>query len=189
MFSNNHWSIICRNKRLEISKCPITDYFKGWCIHKWRRHWHPTPVLLPGRSHGRRSLVCCGPWGCEESDMTEQLHFLFSLFMHWRRKWQPTPVFLPRESQGCGSLVGCHLWGRTESDTTKRLSSSSSNVRIMEYCTAIKRGPRFIPRPWRSHYAVEQISLCATTTEAHTPGACALQQEKPLQWEKPVHRN
>ena len=28
-----------------------------------RRQWHPTPVLLPGKSHGRRSLVCCSPWG------------------------------------------------------------------------------------------------------------------------------
>ena len=38
----------------------------------------PTPVLLPGESHGRRSLAGCGPWGCEESDMTERLHFHFS---------------------------------------------------------------------------------------------------------------
>ena len=30
----------------------------------WRRQWHPTPVLLPGKSHGRRSLVGCSPWGC-----------------------------------------------------------------------------------------------------------------------------
>ena len=44
-----------------------------------RRQWHPTPVLLPGKSHGRRSLVCCGPWGREESDTTERLHFHFSL--------------------------------------------------------------------------------------------------------------
>ena len=36
-----------------------------------RRRWHPTPVLLPGKSHGRRSLVGCSPWGCEESDSTE----------------------------------------------------------------------------------------------------------------------
>jgi len=45
----------------------------------WRRQWHPTPVLLPGKSHGRRSLVGCSPWGREESDMTGQLHFHFSL--------------------------------------------------------------------------------------------------------------
>ena len=35
------------------------------------RQWHPTPVLLPGRSHGRRSLVGFSSWGREESDMTE----------------------------------------------------------------------------------------------------------------------
>ena len=45
----------------------------------WRRQWHPTPVLLPGKSHGRRSLLGCSPWGREESDTTEQLHFHFSL--------------------------------------------------------------------------------------------------------------
>ena len=37
----------------------------------------PTPVLLLGKSHGRRSLVGCSPWGHEESDTTEQLHFHF----------------------------------------------------------------------------------------------------------------
>ena len=40
-----------------------------------RRQWHPTPVLLPGKSHGRRSLVGCSPWGLEELDSTERLHF------------------------------------------------------------------------------------------------------------------
>ena len=44
-----------------------------------RRQWHPTPVLLPGKSHGQRSLVGCSPWGLEESDTTERLHFHFSL--------------------------------------------------------------------------------------------------------------
>ena len=45
----------------------------------WRRQWYPIPVLLPGKSHGRRSLVGCSPWGRYESDTTEQLHFHFSL--------------------------------------------------------------------------------------------------------------
>ena len=44
-----------------------------------RRQWHPTPVLLPRKSHGLRSLVGCSPWGQEESDVTERLHFHFSL--------------------------------------------------------------------------------------------------------------
>ena len=44
-----------------------------------RRQQQPTPVLLPGKSHGRRGLVGCGPWGRKESDTTERLHFHFSL--------------------------------------------------------------------------------------------------------------
>ena len=44
-----------------------------------RRQWHPTPILLSGKSHAQRSLVGCSPWGFEESDTTEQLHFHFSL--------------------------------------------------------------------------------------------------------------
>ena len=43
-----------------------------------RRQWHPTPVLLPGKSHGQRSLVGCSSWGHKESDTTEWLHFHFS---------------------------------------------------------------------------------------------------------------
>ena len=42
-----------------------------------RRQWHPTPVLLPGKSHGQRNLVGDSPWGRKESDTTEQLHFIF----------------------------------------------------------------------------------------------------------------
>ena len=42
-----------------------------------RRQWQPNPVLLPGKSHARRSLVGCSPWGGEESDTTERLHFHF----------------------------------------------------------------------------------------------------------------
>ena len=41
----------------------------------WRRKWQPTPIFLPGKSHGWRSLVGSSPWGCKESDTTEQLHF------------------------------------------------------------------------------------------------------------------
>ena len=44
-----------------------------------RRRWHPNPVLLPGKSHGWRSLEGCSPWGRWGSDITERLHFHFSL--------------------------------------------------------------------------------------------------------------
>ena len=52
--------------QLKGGKCSSENrltYFKR------RRQWHPTPVLLPGKSHGQRSLVGCNPWGCEESDI------------------------------------------------------------------------------------------------------------------------
>ena len=48
-------------------------------ILEWVGRWHPTPVLLPGKSHGWRSLVGCSPWGRKESDTTERLPFHFSL--------------------------------------------------------------------------------------------------------------
>ena len=51
--------------------------------------WQPTPVLLPGESHGARSWVGYSPWGRKELDMTEQLYF------HWWRKWQSMLVCLP----------------------------------------------------------------------------------------------
>jgi len=54
----------------------------------WRRQWHPTPVVLPGKSHGRRSLISCSPWGRQELDTTELLHFHFLHIINnavWRK--------------------------------------------------------------------------------------------------------
>ena len=56
----------------ELNIFPLFFYL---CIYRRRSRWHPTPVLLPGKSHGRRSLVGCSPWGCQGSDTTETLHF------------------------------------------------------------------------------------------------------------------
>ena len=46
-------------------------------VREWRRQWHPTPVLLPGKYHGQRRLEGCSPWGHEESDTTEDFPFTF----------------------------------------------------------------------------------------------------------------
>jgi len=43
------------------------------------KRWQSTPTLLPGKSHGRRSLIGYSPWGRKELDTTERLHFLFFL--------------------------------------------------------------------------------------------------------------
>ena len=52
----------------------------------WRRKWQPTPVFLPGESHGRRSLVGYSPWGRKELDTTQQLHFHFH-FTPWKESY------------------------------------------------------------------------------------------------------
>ena len=62
--------------QMHILSKTYTDYL-GAC--SGRRQWHPTPVLLPGKSNGQRSLVGYSPWGCKEMDMTEWLHFHFLL--------------------------------------------------------------------------------------------------------------
>ena len=65
----------------KVSACNAGDLssIPGSGRSPWRRKWQPTPVLLPGKSHGWRTLVGCSPWGREESDTTEQLHFDFLL--------------------------------------------------------------------------------------------------------------
>ena len=78
----------------------------------------PTPVLLPGKSHGRRSLIGCSPWGHWESDMTERLHFHFhalekemathSSVLAWRIPGTGEPSGLPS--------MGSHRVGHDRSD-------------------------------------------------------------------------
>ena len=93
---------------------------------RWRRQWHPTPVLLPGRSHGRRSLVGCSPWGRKESDTTERLHFHFSLSCTGEGNGNPLQrscLENPRD----GGAWWAAVYGVAQSRTRlKRLSSSSS---------------------------------------------------------------
>ena len=91
--------------------------FVWTCYIIRRRQWQPTPVLLPGKSQGWRSLVGCSPWGSEESDSTERLHFHFSLSCTGEENSNPLQ-YCCLENPKDRSLVGCRLWGRRESDTT-----------------------------------------------------------------------
>ena len=61
---------------------PMAKNYLPFKVH-WRRQWQPTPVRLPGKSHGQRSLVGYSPWGCQESDTTEQLHFDFKVQLRY----------------------------------------------------------------------------------------------------------
>ena len=59
---------VCQRRKLR---------FEPWVGQMpWRRKWQPTPVFLPGKSHGQRSLVGYSPGGHKESDTTKQFHFL-----------------------------------------------------------------------------------------------------------------
>ena len=86
-FASWAWGTVARYIRIWLLYLPEESAFQckrcgfnSW-VRKifWRRQWHPTPVLLPGKSHGQRSLVGCRPRGHQKSDTTERLHFHFSL--------------------------------------------------------------------------------------------------------------
>ena len=95
-----------------------------------RRRWHPTPVLLPGESHGWRSLVGCSPWGHEESDTTEQLHFHFSLLCIGEGNGNPLQCSC-LENPRDGGAWWAAVYGIAQSRTQlKRLSGSSSRVSL-----------------------------------------------------------
>ena len=96
-----------------------------------RRQWHPTPVLLPGKSHGRRSLVGGSPWGRTESDTTERLHFHFSLSCIGEGNGNPLQCSC-LESPRDGGAWWAAVYGVTQSRTRlKRRSSSSSSSRAL----------------------------------------------------------
>ena len=98
----------------------------------WRRRWHPTPVLLPGKSHGQRSLVGCSPWGHEQSDTTERLHFHFSLSRIGEGNGNPFQ-FSCLENPRDGGAWWAAVYGVAQSWTRlKQLSSRiSSNVHVL----------------------------------------------------------
>ena len=106
------------------SKAKFASYSR--CF--WRRQWHPTPVLLPGKSHGRRSLVGCSPWGFEELDTTERLHFHFSLSYIGEGNGNPLQCSC-LENPRDGGAWWASVYGVTRSRTRlKRLSRRSSQV-------------------------------------------------------------
>ena len=94
----------------------------------WRRQWQPTPALLPGKSQGRRSLVGCSPWGREELDMTERLHFDFSLSCIGEGNGNPLQCSClenPRDGGAWWAAVCGVAQSRTR--LKQQLSSSSSS--------------------------------------------------------------
>ena len=114
---------------------PVLHYLPEFAqshVHWWRRQWHPTPVLLPGKSHGRRSLLGCSPWGHEESDTTERLHFHFSLSCIGEGNGNPLQCSC-LENPRDGGAWWAAIYGVAQSRTRlERLSCSNSKQR---YCS------------------------------------------------------
>ena len=107
---------------------PLLNDFNSFvkCWHQVRRRqWHPTPVLLPGKSHGRRSLVGCSPWGCEESGTTERLHFHFSLSYTGEGNGNPLQCSC-LENPMDGGAWWAAVYGAAQSRTRLKWLSSSS---------------------------------------------------------------
>ena len=94
-------------------------------VQRWRRQWHPTPILLSGKSHGRRSVVGCSPWG-RKSRTTERLHFHFLLSCIGEGNGNPLQCFCLENSRYGGGWWAA-VYGVTQSQARLNDSSSSSS--------------------------------------------------------------
>ena len=110
-----------------------------------RRQWHPTPVLLPGKSHGWKSLVGCSPWGRWGSDTTEWLHFDFLLSCIEGGNGNPLQCSCLENPRDGGAAISGVAQSRTR---LKWLSSSNSFLHVSPsilatslYCKLLKVGP------------------------------------------------
>ena len=98
----------------------------------WRRKWQPTLVFSPEESQGQGSLVGCSPWGHEEWDTTERLHFHFSLSCIGEGNGNPLQCSCLENPRGGGAWRAA-VYGIAQSRTwLKRLSSSSSKEKREE---------------------------------------------------------
>ena len=109
----------------------VPDFFTLGKVTQGEDNGTPTLVLLPGKSHGWRSLVGCSPWGHEEPDTTERLHFHFSLSCIGEGNGSPLQCFClenPRDGGAWWAAICEVAQGQTQ---LKRLSSSSSMTSLM----------------------------------------------------------
>ena len=129
------WNVIIIRFAVSYTLLIADEYFERTCLFLnctncsyQRRQWHPTPVLLPGKSHGQRSLVGCSPWSREELDTTERLHFHFSLSCIGEGNGNPLQCSCLENPRDRGAWLAA-VYGVAQSRTRlKRLSSSSSRA-------------------------------------------------------------
>ena len=102
-----------------------------------RRQWHPTPVLLPGKSRGWRSLVGCSPWGRAESYTTERLHFHSALSCIGEGNGNPLQCSCLENPRGRGAWWAA-VYGVAQSQTRLKLQQqqqqSLSEGKSLKFC-------------------------------------------------------
>ena len=124
----------------------------------------PHSILLPGKSHGRRSLVGCSPWGCEESDTTEWLQFHFSLSCIGEGNGNPLQCSCLENPRDGGAWLAA-VYGVTQSRTRLRwLSSSSSSSKQILDSRNLKWGLSWI----QSKETRSVTTWMSPTTAGHT---------------------
>ena len=96
-----------------------------------RRQWHPTPVLLLGKFHGRRSLVGCSPWGHQQSDTTERLPFHFSLSCIGEGNGNPLQCSCLENPRDSGAWWAAVYWVTQGRKQLKWLSSNNSSSSLV----------------------------------------------------------
>ena len=146
-------------------RAPLPSFYIPYiCVSILYWQGHPTPVLLLGKSHGWRSLVSCSPWGLQQSDRTEQLHFHFSLSCIEEGNGNPLQCSC-LENPRDGGAWWAAVYGVAPSRTRlKRLSRSSSSSSSTPLCIGTTAGGRWEGRSgwgtsvyqWQIHVDVWQ---------------------------------
>ena len=140
----------------------------------WRRQWHPTPVLLPGKSYGQRSLEGCTPWGRWGSDTTERLHFTFH-FHALEKEMATHSSVLAWRIPGTGEPGGLPSmgWHRVGHDWSN-LAASLICILVISYIFTSRNGvfPAVI-----SKQRMSQSSAIAISTEVHIKRTISVSQD------------
>ena len=144
--------------------CVFVD--ECYCFRIRRRQWHPTPVLLPWKSHGWRSLEGCSPWGRGELDTTERLHFHFSLSHIGEGNGNPLQCSClenPRDGGACWVAI----YGVAQSQTWLKwlhlYDYSKDNFMASPYIYKI-----FSRGLWFRKILIYLVNISANTPELHS---------------------
>ena len=124
---------------------PLAIYLTNGSVYIQRRQWQPTPVLLPGKFHGWRSLVGCSPWGREELDTTEWYLFPFSLSCIGEGNGNPLQCYC-LENPRDGGAWWAAIYGVAQSRTwLSDLAAAAAAAVYTTWCYSLHLSHSFFP--------------------------------------------